>query len=1104
MNLGGAYSQDDFLSFLRGFLPEFSQDLRPLTVPQAAKTVQSGHYLGRSAALDLDVFELEHGGGQEKRIALTTDGFRVMKDSASFQALAVFRSTDTDQWRLSLMTATPEVGEDGKIITRLSNPKRYSFLLGPGAKTNTPSKFLIDKGSVSTIDELKERFSIEVVNKDFYREIAKFFSRLTGGDIKVGSKKEHFDPELELPIESGQRTTHQEFAVRLIGRVIFSWFLKQKKSEAGVPLLPEAYLSKTAVETNSGYYHMVLEKIFFEAMNKPLAARRRDLPSEFDQIPFLNGGLFDPHTDDFYTDGQFNGAVKIPDEWFHDLFEVLETYNFTIDENTVLDVDLSIDPEMLGRIFENLLAEINPDTGESARKATGSYYTPRQIVEYMVDQSLIQYLLSKTGIAEEKLKALASVDELDDETHPLDDAERRKVIDALDEVKIIDPACGSGAFPIGILQKIVFMLGRTDPEGRLWFAKKTEGLDPILQDDFKKKFANENFDYIRKTGIIRDSIYGVDIQPIAVEVSKLRCFLTLIVDEDIDDAAENRGIKPLPNLEFKFVAANTLVKLPGTVTYSISTQQTMFEEEGEIEQLKKIRDRYFVSTGYEKSELRSKFKDIQRRIFKNQISRGGAGQMSMALADWDPFENKVSSWFDPEWMFGITNGFDIAIANPPYVRIQTLEKESKTYLKEHYDSAAKGNYDLYVVFVERGLQLLNKNGQFSYILPSKFFNAQYGQPLRNLLSQHQYLKQVVDFGDQQVFPGATNYVCLLFLSKSGARNCRWVKIDDIFHWLATFNSPQMVLSNGKFSDEEWNIAFGDEGKLLTKLQQMPSRLRDVTDRISQGIRTSANEVYVLDATKEHDDILIAYSRKLDKSVELERGSVLRFLQGREVKAYTISPSGKYVINPYVVEGNKLTLLSPKQYASLYPKTWAYLEANRDYLESRENGRMKRPDWYGFIYPKNLEVMRAPKLVVPDIASRASFAYDEEGDFAFTSGYGITLKPAIKESPKYFLALLNSRLLNFVWKNISTPLRGGFYRYFSQYIEQLPIHEIKHDSAEEYSKYQTLVGLVDKIIARKKADREVDTTDLEKEIDKIVYELYGLTAEEIKIIEHARS
>jgi adenine-specific DNA-methyltransferase len=1050
MNISEPYARDEFLSFLTGFLPDFQPNRSVVVVPTAAKTIRAGEYLGRSAALDLDVFEFEHEGGQDKRISLTTDGFRVMKEHATFQALAIFRSRDTDQWRLSLMTASPEVDTTGKIITRLSNPKRYSFLLGPGAKVNTPTRFLIGKGKVATLDELKERFSIEVVNKDFYRQIATFFNRLTGGDVKIGSKKQHFEPELVLPNSAASKTAAQEFSVRLIGRIIFSWFLKQKKSDAGTPLLPEEHLSAKAIQANPGYYHMVLEKMFFEAMNKPVAARRRDLPEAFDQIPFLNGGLFDPHVDDYYSDGQFNGALKVPDEWFKDLFEVLETYNFTIDENTVLDVDLSIDPEMLGRIFENLLAEINPDTGESARKSTGSYYTPRQIVEYMVDQSLIQYLVTKTGIEEKKIEALASVNELDDEDYPLSDDEKSRIVDALDEVKIIDPACGSGAFPIGILQKIVFMLGRVDPQGQLWFAKKTEGLDPLLQEDFKKKFENENFDYIRKTGIIRDSIYGVDLQPIAVEVSKLRCFLTLIVDEDIDDTAENRGIKPLPNLEFKFVAANTLIKLPGSLKQAGSTQQALFEEQSEIEQLKKIRDRYFVSTGYEKMELRSKFKDIQRAIFKNQISKSGHGQMSMALADWDPFSNLTSTWFDPDWMFGV-QGFDIAIANPPYITIggkqdSSIDESFRQYFKKHYESYSyKAN--IFNLFLERSVGLLTKCGIITYIVPRTILDNHKMFEIRSLLLDQMSLLFLVHHnyrvfehaetgGNLVLIASALKQVLKTNSVKTASLN-KYTPASQITYDLI----PQEVFE--KNTEKKYSFFNNDNLNLMEKICTHSVTLESVAE-IKNGVNTG-NAANVL--LSHHKD----------------SPNHRRILEGKNINRYSVIWRDLW-INYDPTLKTKLDLSSLKTRQS---KIDFALREARIFLN--------------------------PKIIIRQTAETIIAAIDQDGYITRHSTHLII--PNENTNIKVLLAILNSNVIDYYYRSLIPETGKVFPEVKIANIKKLPIRRV-----DDPLIINEIEKIVDRIIFDKKQNME--TEELESQINILLYGIYDLTPEDVKVIEDA--
>jgi hypothetical protein len=318
--------------------------------------------------------------------------------------------------------------------------------------------------------------------------------------------------------------------VRLLGRIIFLWFLKQKISNTGRPLLPPDLLTKK----DSHYKNILHEKIeplFFEVLNKQISNRDQMFQGgSYGQVPYLNGGLFhasDGEAGDFYNEKYKRSEIEIPDNWFVALFKTLDTYNFTIDENLENDVDLSIDPEMLGRVFENLLAEINPETGQVARKSTGSYYTPRAIVNFMVDETLTAYFLAKTGISNEKIRAVLTTTKHDDLEHPLDSMDRTRLVNAISELRVLDPACGSGAFPIGMLQKLLWVITQVDPEGDEYLeSQDMEGTEHWL--------SSGRLDYLRKRKIIRDVIFGTDIQSVAVEIAKLRCFLTLIVDQEID------------------------------------------------------------------------------------------------------------------------------------------------------------------------------------------------------------------------------------------------------------------------------------------------------------------------------------------------------------------------------------------------------------------------------------------------------------------------------------------------------------------------------------------------------------------------------------------
>lgn len=347
-----------------------------------------------------------------------------------------------------------------------SHFRRYTYFVDPNAPGHHTFRKQIGGCAFDSLAAIQEAFSVEPVNKDFYREIQKHFYELVGGKVERSDYTASIKLPSGAPDKPSAKKTYQEFAVRLLGRLVFCWFLKHKTCNKDRPLIPTELLSSGAVRNHADYYHQILEKLFFQTLNKPMNERSKYAPEFAHLIPYLNGGLFEPHRDDFYEEGvlgtsKFANTLSIPDDWFLAFFETLEQYNFTIDENTSVDTDVSIDPEILGRIFENLLAEIDPDTGDSARKQSGSFYTPREIVDYMVEESLIQHLITSLGIDEsdttkqdflEKLRALF----LDDgRSSELDPATNKQIIQALRTVKVLDPACGSGAFPVGILQKML-------------------------------------------------------------------------------------------------------------------------------------------------------------------------------------------------------------------------------------------------------------------------------------------------------------------------------------------------------------------------------------------------------------------------------------------------------------------------------------------------------------------------------------------------------------------------------------------------------------------------------------------------------------------------
>jgi len=600
----------------------------------------------------------------------------------------------------------------------------------------------------------------------------------------------------------------------------------------------------------------------------------------------------------------------------------------------------------------------------------------------------------------------------------------------------------------------------------------------------------------------------VDIQPIAIQITKLRFFISLVCDQKTNrNKKDNHGIRPLPNLETKFVAADTLIGLP-EMTQPLLVDRRVGVIEKEIESL--YHSHFSEQNRTKKLANQRKVKTLRQDLAKLLAESLMSPAKSKHVAEWDPFDPQSSAdFFDPHWMFGrsLTKGFDVVIGNPPYVRIQMLaqaDPKQPARLKEQYTSASKGNYDLYAVFVERGLQLLQPHGQLSYILPHKFFNAQYGEPLRKLLADGRNLRQVVHFGDEQIFPGATNYVCLLFLDRGGAEHCRWVRADDLPAWLADKTATETVIASTRFTKAEWNFAIGKGASLFERLQRLPVKLDDVTARIFQGLVTGADGVFILH--KRPSSLL--FSEATGQEHEIEAELLHPLLKGAlDIRRYYTEQPTRWILFPYVVIAGRAELIPEAQFKNKYPKAWRYLLENRQRLEAREGGKWNHERWYALGRSQNLNEMEQKKILTPCIASKASFTFDNTSEMYFIGsgaggggGYGITLKPSAVINPLYVLALLNSALLDFILKQVSSTFRGGYFAYSRQFIDQLPIHLINFAVATERAHHDAIVSLVDRILGAKQANAAADTSALEHEIDQLVYALYDLTPEDIAIIE----
>jgi len=1019
-----------------------------------------------------------------------------------------------EKWRLSFVSEIKVLNDEGEVIEQATEPKRYTYLLGQDEKVKTPSERLNKlAGKTLALNDILEAFSVEALNEEFYKIVAEYFYQLIGGKIGTGKKgKDYGDGILQLPslpkVKENSKI-YQEFTVRLIGRTVFCWFLKMKKGDNEESLLPEKLLSSKAVKDNTGFYHTVLERLFFQTLNTQMNKRVDNLPDGCEQIPFLNGGLFEPGSDDYYRANRHTGlsenlnTLKIEDKWFLNFFQELEKYNFTIDENSVTDVEVSVDPEMLGRIFENLLAEIDPDSGETARKATGSFYTPREIVDYMATESLVQYLHNKTNLKPEQLRPVFKMTE--EETKEFSYKELESILDALDKVKILDPACGSGAFPMGILQKIVMALQKLDPESEWWKKRQLKRItNPIIKKALREKLDASSVEYARKIGIIQNSLYGVDIQPIAAEISKLRCFLTLIVDENIDDTKENRGIEPLPNLEFKFVTADTLIKLPEQ-----KEQRTMFDNFEEMELLKELRGEYLQSSGKKKEKIKERFIKVQTKMFKNEMHLFADTQSrAYKLSSWNPFDHGKADWFDPQWMYGVDN-FDVVIGNPPYIKEATNKSAfSGIKGKEYY----QGKMDIWYYFACHLLDMLPEKGILTFIATNNWVTNSGASKLRNKIAKEAKIIQLVDFGNTKIFSSAGIQTMILIAERDSSDKeykFDYKKIDsdsatleDSFNMLKSIENPRYILAEPTFKrkkliDKSFLFYGSEKDLLLDRIKSKQNFKLDSKKDVASGIDLLQDFV-----NKKHKEVI--------KNVEI--GDGIFNLSQKEYEELNLSKKEKELVKPFFTTtelqnyyGNKKnkywiiytnSTFKDKNKMHSFPKIKKHLDTFTDVFTSvnKPYGLHRSRDQYYFTGEKIFSLRKC------SVGPRFTYT-----DFdAYVNRTFMVIKTS-RISQKYLTGLLNSNLIAF-WLRYRGKMQGFNFQVDKEPLLNIPIY--KPESTEEFS------ILVDYIIAIKKLEKDqinphVPNSHLvqlfEEVIDAMVMELYfeeDFKKEGIKFIKYA--
>jgi type I restriction-modification system DNA methylase subunit len=1019
--LSDPFDQKQFLEFIEGFLPDFNLDLRKVEAGKSGFTEITK--LGEANSLLTSVLIVKSKKNVNSRISLTNNSFKILKAHQIYRAVIVYVNEDDSIWRLSLLTALPTFDSTGKVIVRYSNPRRHSYVLGTDTGVATARKYLSKMGPIKDFEDLQLRFSVEAVNKDFYAEISDAFYKLVGHFGEDG--KVIVKPILKLPGKDAQYINLQNYAVRLIGRILFLWFLKQKRSTSEIALLPAELLDVSKTES---IFHDTLEPLFFEILNKPIESRLEKYKAGlYGFVPYLNGGLFQPvegTSGDFYNLSERKSSINIPNEWLVSFFNILNIYNFTIDENLKNDIDLSIDPEMLGRVFENLLAEINPITGQAARKITGSYYTPREIVSYMVDETLLNYLVNTTDVNTRELRAAISTDELDDLEFPMNAPDRLLVVEAIRKLKVFDPACGSGAFPMGMLQKIVWVLEQIDPGG-LHFLGGTVNED-------NENINNNSSVYQIKRSIIKNSIFGVDIQPIAVEISRLRCFLTLIVEQEIVDENPNRGIDPLPNLDFKFVCANSLILLSEPTSFFLG-------EDSDLEiKLRNLRNKYFDTQKFEK---KNKIQKDYITLVSKDPTLFGESKRTSQLKSYQPFQSEsVADFFDPNNMFGISN-FDIVISNPPYIHSQDMvlsgQSETREIVSKSY-KYAKGNWDIYIAFFERGLDLLSPKGTLSYITPDKWLSKPFGDALR--IGKMEQISSILIAG-RKVFTSAIvdSIITLFSAIPSKTMNIFSFRNNDIY-------LKNSYLKSNLIEPFALDFLFSEHLELLDRLSANTNKFESIATCENA---CGTNDAYLL---KELIHELMGKFNSVKQMRLVNTGTIGKFQDRWGVDRMTYL--GEKYLNPVV---------NRAEFVKKFPKSYS--------VKSQQK-----------------------KLIVKGL-NLLDACIDEEG--AVVPGIP-TLVVLANDSKKlaFSLGLLNSKLAFFYIKerypassyNQGTTFTKDMLNQFPipKSISKIDISRIGEKAME--------------IVKSKRKDIDSDTSLLEGELNKIVFDLYQLTPEDRSVIE----
>lgn len=1151
------YTEEQFKLFIKDLLIganfEKEQMIQPLPSEykdfiRSAKRICKYEYesveYADTKVLDVLVVKLKRTSSIDRaRTAQRNFIARYLNGSRNYQkdaALVAFISEDENgnispDWRFSLVqmnyvTKFVETSNGKKKLkteVELTPAKRFSFLVGANEDTHTAQaqfRTCLDKASKGeriTIEDLVQAFDIEKVSKEFFDKYKNLFIKMRDELQRLCNVD---------PIVKNDFITHNvnidDFAKKTLGQLVFLYFI-QKKGWLGVKRDQDwgsgdkKFLRKLFdkyPEFNANYdnfFNDILEHLFYEAL-----ASDRGQAAWFDRlncrIPFLNGGLFEPVNGYEYqkTDLTINNSI------FKEIFDTFDLYNFTVKEDEPLEKEVAIDPEMLGKVFENLLPE-------NIRKGNGAFYTPREIVHYMCQESLINYIYNKVNIKEvpltleereQQLKLLKTKKEKEQlklthevieeiiskqdiehfikkggsnysnrnvkEELPVSISQNANVLDnALAVIKVCDPAIGSGAFPVGMMNEIV---------------RARATLSPYLNQP-------ERPVYELKRNAIENSIYGVDIDPGAVDIAKLRFWLSLVVDEE-----DVKNIKPLPNLDYKIMQGNSLITSYEGIDfdeiideYKPNTQLMMNLWGDKTQDLKlklKNKQSEFLKTPYatRKVELKHEIEDTILELVKEKLEiKAKEGKINLQEVqekirnfaqntenrNFFPWKLFFSDAFD-------NGGFDVVIGNPPYVKIQNIDKNEASILKNKFKTAS-GKFDLYVLFVEKAFSLMNSKGIIYYIHPHRFLTADYGKAFKTFLQNYKGLKRAILFGVEQIFETATTYTGIFGYSMN----------NNHLEYCPNYNE---CLSNIEFNLKDyscfdntfWNISSNDDenSKILNKIYSAPLPLMSICEGIYQGIVTLGDDIFILEKRQVNSDHTICYSKKIEDIVTIESEILKPTLKGENIRRYKKCNSDLLVFYPHKKDENGKTVpLEENEMQDKFPMAYQYISQFKDYLKDKKVKYKTNPKyWYSLHRARQQYIFEQYKLITPQLQNIPHFTFDKNNWFPDAGGYSLILKNSNERDYLYLLGILNSEVFMYFIKNTSNPYNNNYYYFKTQYIEpfRLPLcNELQKES---------ISNLVSTILEDKENNKNTD--ELEKQINLYVYKLYNLLFSEVKTID----